>query len=273
MADMARVLVTYHFGGIYMDLDFYCYRSFECLENYLFQQLLSKEKLLASSLSASNSSADFVTASKNLENKSHYSSAHILVVSREPEIHSRFIHGRERVVIQDFFFATPKHPFLRWFLDTVNRQFKEGRQAKGPFSYSIQGVLDEYYRQQKLLLASQTGSLLASRLHPASGSAPAVREYVLELPSDVLHPLLDSTNSKISAGCADQKAAKSLGFARQCRDFSAGKYLFYSADTMMVHMWTHSFLSFSFLRGWYEHSNYMSVEHTLPATSSCPIAP
>lgn len=26
MADMARVLVIYHFGGIYMDLDFYCYR-------------------------------------------------------------------------------------------------------------------------------------------------------------------------------------------------------------------------------------------------------
>jgi inositol phosphorylceramide mannosyltransferase catalytic subunit len=26
MADMARVLVIYHYGGIYMDLDFYCYR-------------------------------------------------------------------------------------------------------------------------------------------------------------------------------------------------------------------------------------------------------
>ena len=26
MADMARVLVIYHYGGTYMDLDFYCHR-------------------------------------------------------------------------------------------------------------------------------------------------------------------------------------------------------------------------------------------------------
>ena len=31
MADMARVLVMYHYGGIYMDLDFYCHRPFTCL--------------------------------------------------------------------------------------------------------------------------------------------------------------------------------------------------------------------------------------------------
>jgi mannosyltransferase OCH1-like enzyme len=31
MADMARVLVIYHYGGIYMDLDFYCYRCFQLL--------------------------------------------------------------------------------------------------------------------------------------------------------------------------------------------------------------------------------------------------
>ena len=28
MADMARVLIVYHYGGIYMDLDFYCHRPF-----------------------------------------------------------------------------------------------------------------------------------------------------------------------------------------------------------------------------------------------------
>jgi len=32
MADMARVLLSYHYGGIYMDLDFYCHRPFSCLE-------------------------------------------------------------------------------------------------------------------------------------------------------------------------------------------------------------------------------------------------
>ena len=32
MADMARVLVVYHYGGIYMDLDFYCHR-FDFIHN------------------------------------------------------------------------------------------------------------------------------------------------------------------------------------------------------------------------------------------------
>jgi mannosyltransferase OCH1-like enzyme len=31
MADMARVLVIYHYGGIYTDLDFYCHR---CVKLY-----------------------------------------------------------------------------------------------------------------------------------------------------------------------------------------------------------------------------------------------
>ena len=41
MADMARVLVIYHYGGIYMDLDFYCYRSIHAfiLHNFALSYL------------------------------------------------------------------------------------------------------------------------------------------------------------------------------------------------------------------------------------------
>lgn len=39
MADMARVIVIYHFGGIYMDLDFYCYRC--CQEVSFFNMFLN----------------------------------------------------------------------------------------------------------------------------------------------------------------------------------------------------------------------------------------
>jgi mannosyltransferase OCH1-like enzyme len=119
---VTRVRITYHFGIIYMDLDFYCYFSFECLENYLVCQIHSEEKLFVgnpqeASIVSSVSSGGY--------NKTHYLSSDILIVSREPELHSQFIHHRSRVVIQDFFFATPKHPFLRRFLETINTQFKE----------------------------------------------------------------------------------------------------------------------------------------------------
>ena len=41
----------------------------------------------------------------------------LLVVSLEPRIHANVFRDKDRVVIQDFFMATPKHPFFKWFLD------------------------------------------------------------------------------------------------------------------------------------------------------------
>jgi hypothetical protein len=241
MADMARVLITYHFGGIYMDLDFYCYRSFECLENYLVRQIHSKEKLFAGNPQATSFAS---SVSSGGYNKTHYLSSDILIVSREPEIHSQFIHHRSRVVIQDFFFATPKHPFLRWFLEAINTQFKEGNlKTKGPFSYSIQGILDEYYQKEKFVLADGSNSLLATRVSDGTKGITR-REYILEMAAEVIHPLLDSTNSQLSKGChpRQKETITRLGLTQICRDFLRGKYLFPTANTMMVHMWTHSFL-------------------------------
>jgi hypothetical protein len=167
MADMARVLITYHYGGIYLDLDFYCYRSFECLESYILSQLKEADPSLTSSFpplssfqTRNTSYASFTPA---------LTSSDILVVSREPEIHSRFIHNQSRIVIQDFFFATPKHPFLKWFLDKRNNEFQKAKSIgmttmKGPFSYSIQSTLDEYYQIKQSKIFHQLKSLIATRI-------------------------------------------------------------------------------------------------------------
>ena len=116
MADMARILVAYHFGGIYMDLDFYCHRPFSCLDA-------------------------LVTKLARLSGQQH-----VLAVSLEPAVHAAIFRSKDRVVIQDFYMATPKHPFLRWFLDNRKQAFDKdpSRPAKGPFSYSIEADIDAY---------------------------------------------------------------------------------------------------------------------------------
>lgn len=116
MADMARILVTYHTGGIYMDLDFYCHRPFSCLD-----------ALVTRLASASGHK-------------------HVLAVSLEPSVHATIFRNKERVVIQDFYMATPKHPFFKWFLDNRKAAFERDplHPAKGPFSYSIEADIDAY---------------------------------------------------------------------------------------------------------------------------------
>ena len=119
MADMARILLTYHYGGLYMDLDFYCHRPLHCLE-----------------LSLPN---DILTGSKK----------NILVVSLEPVVHANLFRNKSRVVIQDFMMATPKHPFFKWFLDDRKQSYEEQVNkswpfTKGPFSYAIENDIDKY---------------------------------------------------------------------------------------------------------------------------------
>ena len=41
----------------------------------------------------------------------------ILIVSLEPTIHANIFRDKTRVVIQDFYMSTPRHPFFKWFLD------------------------------------------------------------------------------------------------------------------------------------------------------------
>jgi hypothetical protein len=302
MADMARVLLTYHFGGIYMDLDFYCFKSFECLEHYILNEI---------------NHFDLTMTEKE------FSQSNILVVSREPDIHSLYLHHRNRVVIQDFFMSTPKHPFFKWLLDYVNNDFqkKNGQlNNKGPFSYSIQHHLDLYYNLTNMKIIDHADSLYAMREMPqlaatvkpkrrnlvatvnatTASSASSVRpktnatavvkakpgpiksfnssaisnrlklpntinttstwhspteqnksrskEILLEIKADVLHPLIDSSNQNLAKGCKsetdEEKAAHGLPtLVNACDRLAEGKYLTATEDTMMVHMWTHTYLS------------------------------
>ena len=131
MADMARVVMVYHYGGIYMDLDFYCVKKFKCLEAKVVE--LSKTTLPSG---YADKLGDYDSPGK---------ANHLLAVPREPDAHAMLFREKERVVIQDFYLVTPKHPFLKWFLDDKLASFyyetdlKNNHNGppttKGPFSY------------------------------------------------------------------------------------------------------------------------------------------
>jgi hypothetical protein len=54
-----------------------------------------------------------------------------------------------------------------------------------------------------------------------------------------------------------------------CSRLQEKKYLSATKDTIMAHMWTHSYLDLSFLRGWYHYNMYRRVEQQLKATEVC----
>lgn len=309
MADMARFVVAYHYGGTYMDLDFYCHRPLLCLEEYVL--------------------AEMGQILKRPVAKYEMAHADILVVSREPILHAEFIHKSSRVVIQDFLMVTPKHPFIKWFLDNRTANFINNPQyAKtGPFSYNIHRALDEYYahtranllhdvwgssslawiqaatsapkikRQAPAIInppspfarssrssSNGTGAVEAKLSPPRSPTpsisvnhsqamppppqsnsnsntqaiatansttqrssrrleAPPPVQYILELQAEVLHPLLDASNSRIAQGCRHVlKAGPSHPHYSRCDKFDRGSYLNATPDTILVHMWTHTFL-------------------------------
>jgi hypothetical protein len=126
MADMARLLLIYHYGGIYMDTDFYCHRPFSHLIDNVIQTMHSIPSF-----------HEYLT--NNL-------SKDLLVVSLEPKVHANLFRHKERVLIQDFFLATPKHPFFKWLLDDRNNksQMIDYSYVKGPFSYAIEKDVDLY---------------------------------------------------------------------------------------------------------------------------------
>jgi hypothetical protein len=286
MADMARMLIAYHFGGLYIDLDFYCYRTFECLENYVLHQLIEHLTPAANATQAERNA---------MKRELLDDSSAFMVVSREPDLHARYIHQQSRIVIQDFFLLTPKHPFLKWFIDRENKNYLQNKEKnlemkKGPFSYSIQTTLDDYYREQGHRLYEERGSLVATRTLPAttkdSGFSEKTRrqhwrrrraltnstdvssssnrdnresskitstssatrtgtprEFILEMKAEIVHPLVDSTNSRIPQNCQKKEQNEQYGLTATCNAFSKGKYLYPTINTMLVHMWTHSFLS------------------------------
>ena len=101
MADMARVLLAYHFGGIYMDLDFYCHRPYRCLLKHV-EKLIHEQSSTRLHRRLANSTAH--SHNPNSQNMTHSVSTgvpkHVLVVSREPLAHAVLFRNKTRVVIQ-----------------------------------------------------------------------------------------------------------------------------------------------------------------------------
>jgi hypothetical protein len=117
----------------------------------------------------------------------------LLIVSREPSMHSLLLRKKDRVVIQDFYMASPKHPFLKWFLDDRMEKFNKGDRQKGPFSYSIENDIDRF---RALKIKEMSTQVDISEL--IDGNFFATAGDIFELPEGVLHPLIDSTNSRCS---------------------------------------------------------------------------
>ncbi|RYH01330.1 hypothetical protein EON65_48415 [archaeon] len=303
MADMARMLLVYHYGGAYMDLDFLCHKPLYCLERHVKHHIQS------------------------LLHEEIKQNSHVLVLSREPVSHAIMLHHRQRTVIQDFFLATPKHPTLKFILDMHNWLFQTNPMQflkEKPFSYSIEKELDKYYAKVEVGVGEDRdrsrrindrnmSSLFAHNLSTANQSSSSATTsaptpvYIYELPSYLLHPLLDGTNGKLHEGCKAylRREGRAGGevrgnhsvpsiddeLSRQCIHVYKKDYLVSGADngnninhgnnrdsaaalrgyeaSIMVHMWTHTFLGWSSLRGLYKWGEYREVEKRLLPTFTC----
>ena len=105
------------------------------------------------------------------------------------------------MVIQDFYMATPRHPFLEWFLDdrlvTYMRDISQGLVPfKGPFSYSIEEDLDMWMvAGYKATLDDRVAIAEKNRLRTKFNIQDTIYGgTVVELKEDILHSLVDSTN-------------------------------------------------------------------------------
>ena len=93
--------------------------------------------------------------------------------------------------------------------------------------------------------------------------------YIHELREDVLHSLVDSTNPRLKSVCARGKDIAPWAI-KSCEKVRAGKYFSPSEFTIAVHMWTHTFLGWSFFRGLYNSGVYAEVERSLVPSHRCP---
>lgn len=260
MADMARVLVTYHYGGIYLDLDFYCHRPFRCLLKQVLNQLPIGSKLPKD----------------------------VLVVSLEPLAHATLFRRKRRVVIQDFFLATPRHPFFLWLLEdrlslfhldgSSNDTDSSGLSAsfpKGPFSYAIEKDIDRYFVYKQNLKSGNIESVVKHQQQANSTLESSSKDYnddiIIELKEDVTHPMIDATNSRLQSTCKELTEAKltkpstvsvtrasdgvnssvnivseesllAIDQRASCKIVEKGKYFRPTDHTILVHMWTHVYL-------------------------------
>ena len=123
-------------------------------------------------------------------------------MSREPLLQSVFIHRKPRVVIQDFFLAT---------LAAGRHRAGVREENRGAFSYHIEEHLQLFYVMHELQVRVQRASSCAlaafSRLasNASSSGADAAKErkslYILEMKAEVINPLIDASNHRLSEGC------------------------------------------------------------------------
>jgi hypothetical protein len=259
MADMARIILLYHYGGIYMDFDFYCAKPFSCIINKVLSRLR---------VSVDNAALNDV-----------------LIVSREPVAHALLFRNKSRVVIQDFFVATKRHPFLLWLLEDRNAKFKKGSKMKGPFSYSVEKDIDMY-------LKSLSGTNFfydapGQRIEPmGNGVANAMGPFIVELSEDVLHSLLDSTNSRLwtlipSSPCnmahtLDREHFMDSADAELTEDWESTcsrlqnlRYFSPTMETIAVHMWSHVYLNAPRIRSTVMLPLYEYISGRLRPSAQC----
>ena len=129
--------------------------------------------------------------------------------------------------------------------------------------------------------------------------------YIHELREDILHSLVDSTNPRLNIVCSGKVAKEGEGenaskdkdkdkskekssmramegsksdavkeipswAIKSCEKVRAKKYFSPSDSTIAVHMWTHTFLGWSFFRGMYNSGVYAAVERQLAPSMQCP---
>ena len=99
--------------------------------------------------------------------------------------------------------------------------------------------------------------------------------YIYELREDILHPLVDTTNPRLNAVCyakgdGKNKSGMPSWVAKSCQEVRARNYFSPSEYTIAVHMWTHTFLGWSYFRGMYNSGVYADVERRLVPNMECP---
>ena len=180
--------------------------------------------------------------------------------------------------------ATAKHPFLKWFLEDRLRKYEaqvmDGiKTSKGPFSYSIEKDIDSYNQHkisQELIPRSYEDA--RDKINQTIAVDNLFEKYekkyrtddIFELTEDIIHPLVDSSNSRLWSSCL-KPFSNDIPFIHKACKYVENKMFFRpSVNTVAVHMWSHVYLGWTYFRSIYNSFVYKNVESTLQQTFQCP---
>lgn len=143
------------------------------------------------------------------------------------------------------------------------------------------------HKDEEVIVRHRTTSRLLTEV--STTQSPSGLGFIHELREDILHSLVDSTNSRLDVVCSgngdsDAKSTRKrhenkkkhmlhgipLWAVKSCEKVNKREYFSPSESTVAVHMWTHTFLGWSFVRGLYNSRVYSQVERKLPPTMRCP---